>query len=151
MRQRAGDPAQLRACGWHAQSCNGHDGQALSRAIAAAKAETAQPSLIAMKTVIGFGSSHRAGSYAVHGAPSGTEEAAATKAALGWEGAPFTFPADLATEWRAIGARGASDRAASQARLAARPETEQAEFLRRLSGPLPEGYGATLLQARAQA
>ena len=142
-------PARLRACGWHTQSCDGHDGQALSRAIAAAKADTAQPSLIAMKTVIGFGSPHRAGSYAVHGAPLGTEEATATKAALGWVAAPFTIPDDLATQWRAIGARGAAARSAWQARLAARPEAEQTEFLRRLSGSLPEGYEAALSQARA--
>ncbi|RID90828.1 transketolase [Gemmobacter lutimaris] len=142
-------PARLRACGWHVQSCDGHDGQALDAAIAAAKAETAKPSLIALKTVIGFGSPGKAGTYAVHGAPLGTAEAEATKAALGWTAAPFEIPAELGAEWRAIGVRGAADRAAWEARLAARPESERTEFLRRLSCDLPAGYEAALAKARA--
>lgn len=142
-------PVRFRACGWHVQSCDGHDGQALAAAIAAAKAETSQPSLIAMKTVIGFGSPNKSGTYAAHGAPLGASEAAATKEALGWTAAPFDIPADLAAQWRAIGARGAAARQAWEARLAARPEAEQAAFLRRLSGDLPEAYAAALAEARA--
>lgn len=141
-------PARLRACGWHVLTCDGHDGQALKAAIAAARAETARPTLIAMKTVIGFGSPNKAGSYAVHGAPLGAEEAARTKAALGWTAAPFEIPADLMGQWREIGARGAKDRKAWESRLAARPAAEQAEFLRRLSGELPAGYAAALSSAR---
>lgn len=137
--------ARFRACGWHVQSCDGHDGAALTAAIAAAKAETAKPSLIAMKTVIGFGSPNKAGTYAVHGAPLGAEEAAATKAALGWTSGPFEIPAELMAEWRRIGARGADARKAWEARLAARPDRE--EFLRRLSGDLPDGYEAALAEA----
>ena len=142
-------PARLRACGWHVQSCDGHDGQALDAAIAAAKAETAKPSLIAMKTVIGFGSPGKAGTYAVHGSPLGAAEAEATKAALGWTAAPFEIPADLGAEWQAIGVRGAADRSAWESRLAARPEAERAEFLRRLSGDLPPAYDAAVAEARA--
>ncbi|MDP3196227.1 transketolase [Tabrizicola sp.] len=137
--------ARFRACGWHVQSCDGHDGAALTAAIAAAKAETAKPSLIAMKTVIGFGSPNKAGTYAVHGAPLGAEEAAATKAALGWTSGPFEIPAELMAEWRRIGARGSDARKAWEARLAARPDRE--EFLRRLSGDLPDGYEAALAEA----
>ncbi|EPX87777.1 transketolase [Rubellimicrobium thermophilum DSM 16684] len=140
-------PARFRACGWHVQSCDGHDGRALDAAIAAAKAETGKPSLIAMKTVIGFGSPNKAGTYAVHGAPLGPEEAAATKAALGWTSAPFEIPAELLAEWRRIGARGAEVRKDWQARLAAHPARD--EFLRRLSGELPKGYDAALAEARA--
>lgn len=139
-------PARFRACGWHVQSCDGHDGRALDAAIAAARAETAKPSLIAMKTVIGFGSPNKAGTYAVHGSPLGAEEAAATKAALGWTSEPFEIPAELMAEWRRIGARGADARMAWEARLAARPDRE--EFLRRLSGDLPAGYEAALADAR---
>ncbi|WP_295171240.1 transketolase family protein, partial [uncultured Paracoccus sp.] len=62
-------PARFKACGWHVQSCDGHDGRALDAAMEAAKAETGKPSLIAMKTIIGFGSPNRAGSYSVHGSP----------------------------------------------------------------------------------
>ncbi|MDP5306070.1 transketolase [Paracoccus spongiarum] len=139
-------PARLAACGWHVQSCDGHDGRALDAAIAAAKAETGKPSLIAMKTVIGFGSPNKAGSYAVHGSPLGADEAALTKEALGWSAAPFEIPAELAREWRQIGARGAAAREAWEARLAA--SADRAEFTRRLSGDLPAGYDAAVTAAR---
>ena len=142
-------PARFRACGWHVQSCDGHDGGALDTAIAAAKAEGARPSLIAMKTVIGFGSPNKAGTYAVHGAPLGADEAKATKAALGWTAGPFEIPPELLAEWRRIGSQGADPRKAWEARLAARPAAERAEFLRRLSGTLPEGYEAAVREARA--
>jgi transketolase len=141
-------PARLRACGWHVQSCDGHNGRALDAAIAAAKAEGAKPSLIAMKTVIGFGSPNKAGTYSVHGSPLGAAEAAATKEALGWSAAPFEIPADLGAQWRSIGARGADARKAWQARLAARSPAEQAEFNRRISGTLPAAYDTALKAAR---
>lgn len=141
-------PGRLAACGWHVQSCDGRDGRALDAAIAAAKHQTAKPSLIAMKTVIGFGSPSKAGTYAVHGAPLGAEEAAASKAALGWEAAPFEIPSDLLAAWRKIGARGATLRQAWEARLNSRPAAERIEFQRRISGELPENYEAVLYDAR---
>ncbi|KGJ03910.1 transketolase [Paracoccus halophilus] len=141
-------PARLAACGWHVQSCDGHDGRALDAAIAAARAETAKPSLIAMKTVIGFGSPNKAGSHDAHGAPLGTDEAALTKEALAWAAAPFEIPSDLAQKWRDIGIRGASDREAWEARLAAKPAELRDEFARRLSGTLPAGYEDTVKAAR---
>ena len=142
-------PARFRACGWHVQACDGHDGQALDAAIAAAKAETGKPSLIAMKTVIGFGSPNKAGTYAVHGAPLGAEEAALTKAALGWSAAPFHIPDDLAAEWRAVGAKGGALRQAWQARLDARSHEDRRRFLSRIAGELPADYATALSAARA--
>ena len=141
-------PARFVACGWHVQSCDGHDGAALDAAIAAAKAEKHKPSLVAMKTVIGFGSPNKAGTYAVHGAPLGADEAAKTKAALGWGAGAFEIPGDLGAEWRRIGTRGGEARRAWEARLAARPAAERTEFLRRLSGELPESYERALADAR---
>lgn len=105
-------PARLAACGWHVQSCDGHDIGAVSAAIGAAKAETVKPSLIAMKTMIGFGAPNKAGTAGAHGAPLGTVEAAAAatataaKEALGWDAAPFVIPDDLMDQWRKIGAKG---------------------------------------------
>lgn len=141
-------PARFRACGWHVQSVDGHDGAALTAAIAAAKAAGDKPSMIAMKTVIGFGSPGKAGSYAVHGAPLGPDEAQATKTALGWVAAPFEVPADLLAGWRQIGARGADARKAWTARLAARPVDQREAFLQRLSCTLPDGYEAALTLTR---
>ena len=60
--------------------------------IAAARAETDKPSLIVVKTTIGFGAPNKAGSCAAHGAPLGADEVAATKAALGWDAEPFAIP-----------------------------------------------------------
>ncbi|WP_373944725.1 transketolase [Paracoccus marcusii] len=139
-------PARFKACGWHVQSCDGHDGRALDAAMAAAKAETGKPSLIAMKTIIGFGSPNRAGSYSVHGSPLGKDEGALTREALGWSHDAFVIPDDLAAEWREIGARGAADREAWEARLAASPKA--AALTQRLSGDLPEGYDAAVSAAR---
>ena len=141
-------PARFRACGWHVQTCDGHDAKALDAAIAAAKAETGKPSLIAMKTVIGFGSPNRAGSYAVHGAPLGRDEAALTREAIGWPHEAFVIPEDLLAEWRRIGTRGAKDREAWEARLKDRSADLRAEFQRRLTGALPEAYGDALKAAR---
>jgi transketolase len=140
-------PARLAACGWHVLDCDGHDIPAVSQAIAAAKAETDKPTLIAMKTVIGFGAPTKAGTAAAHGAPLGADEAAAAKAALGWGGDAFEIPGDLATDWRAIGALGASTRRAWEERLAASPA--RAEFARRMTGDLPEGYVEAVAGARA--
>ncbi|WP_207101872.1 transketolase [Paracoccus shandongensis] len=140
--------ARFQACGWHVQTCDGHDGKALDAAIAAAKAETGKPSLIAMKTVIGFGSPNKAGSYAVHGSPLGRDEAALTREAIGWPHEPFVIPEELLAEWRRIGTRGATDREAWEARLAAKSAEVRDEFNRRLSGTLPQGYDAAVKAAR---
>ena len=122
-------PARLAACGWHVLRCDGHDTPAVSQAIAEAKAETAKPTLIAMRTVIGFGAPNKAGTASVHGAPLGAEEAAAAKAALGWDAEPFKIPAELALDWHEIGGRGEGERLAWEARLAA--SAHAGEFLRR--------------------
>ncbi|MDD9731655.1 transketolase [Mameliella sp. AT18] len=140
-------PGRLRACGWHVLECDGHDVPAVSAAIAEAKRETGKPTLIAMKTTIGFGAPSKAGTASAHGSPLGAEEAAAAKAALGWEAAPFEVPADLAAEWRAIGARGGAARKDWEARLAA--SSDRAEFSRRIARELPGGYDAAVAQARA--
>ncbi|WP_265500382.1 transketolase [Paracoccus beibuensis] len=139
-------PARLAACGWHVQTCDGHDAKALDAAIASAKAEIDKPSLIAMKTIIGFGSPNRAGTYSVHGAPLGKDEAALTKEALGWVAEPFQIPEDLAAEWRSIGARGAEARQAWEGRLAASPRGDA--LTQRLSGDLLKGYDAAVNAAR---
>jgi transketolase len=139
-------PARFRACGWHVISCDGHDAHALDAAMSEAKAETARPTLIAMKTIIGFGSPNRAGTAKAHGAPLGDEEAALAKAALGWDAAPFEIPANLAAAWKAIGARGSKERQAWETALAA--STSSKAFSDRIAGKLPENYAAAVQTAR---
>lgn len=142
-------PARLAACGWHVAQCDGHDETAIDAALSEAKAETEKPSLIALKTVIGFGSPGKAGSHASHGAPLGTDEVAATKQALGWTAGPFEVPGQLAEAWRKIGSTGASAREEWASRFEAAPDAAKQVFLRRLSGKLPEAYETALADARA--
>lgn len=87
--------ARYTAYGWHVQTvANGDtDLEAIDAAITAAKAETAKPSLIVVKTTIGYGSPNKAGSSSSHGSPLGDDEVAATKKALGWTSTePFHVP-----------------------------------------------------------
>lgn len=141
--------ARLSACGWHVQSCDGHDANAIDSALEAAKQVTDKPSIIAMKTVIGFGSPSKAGTSSAHGSPLGSTEAAATKRALGWASELFTIPQDLATKWRAIGARGKSSRDAWEQRFDAIDAAEKDEFHRRIAGEMPSKYAETVEAARA--
>jgi transketolase len=82
-----------------------NDVEALDRAIAQAKADTQRPTLIAMRTTIGYGSPE-AGTYKTHGEPLG-KNMEATRKALGWPYAPFEIPAEAAAFFKEVGARGA--------------------------------------------
>jgi transketolase len=92
-------PRRFEAYGWHVQSVDGQDGEAVAQAIRNACAELVRPSLICCKTVIGWGSPHKAGSKDTHGEPLGVEEVAATRVALGWTAPPFVVPPELAAAW----------------------------------------------------
>jgi transketolase len=88
--------ARYEAYGWHvARVEDGNDIEAIDAAIEAAKAETNRPSLISVKTVIGYGSPNKADSSSSHGSPLGDDEVAATKAAYGWDPPPFFVPDEV--------------------------------------------------------
>ena len=108
--------ARFAAAGWHVQAVDGHDRDAVAAAIEAARADD-RPSMIACKTVIGFGAPNKQGSHDVHGAPLGAEEIAAARKALNWPYDPCTLPEDVMTAWGAIAQRGAQARADWAARL----------------------------------
>ncbi|QMW23765.1 transketolase [Sandaracinobacteroides saxicola] len=105
------------AAGWHVVACDGHDDGDVARALAEAR-DDERPSLIACRTTIGYGAPTKAGSKDSHGAALGAAEIAATRVALGWHSAPFEIPDDIAAAWRAVGARGAGERQAWEARAA---------------------------------
>ncbi len=135
---------RFEAAGWDAVRVDGHDPEAVAQAIAAAK-KSKKPSLIACRTIIGYGAPTKAGSEKTHGAPLGADEIAGARQKLGWPHAPFEVPAPVLKAWRAAGTFGASERAAWQARVAALPAKKQAEFDRTQSGELPAGWERKVL------
>lgn len=138
------------AYGWHVQKVadGNHDLQAISEAIAQAKAVTNQPSLIIVETTIGYGSPNKAGTEAVHGAPLGPDEVKLTKENLGWPLEPdFYVPEEVLSHFRQAVDKGAKAEAAWQERFAAYKlayPTEAAEFERIMAGELPSGWQAAL-------
>ncbi len=142
-------PAKFAAMGWHVQEADGHDHDSIDAALTAASTETSRPSIILLKTTIGFGSPSRAGSEKVHGAPLGASELAATKAALGLPEDPFGLPPGGLDHWRAAGRRGAAERTAWQARLDNAEPVLRAEFERRMRGDLPAEFESAFEDARA--
>ena len=94
------------ASGWHVAGVDGHDGEAVALAIENARNVTDQPSLIACRTIIGFGAPNKQGTAATHGAPLGMEEIAAARQELDWPYPPFEIPQTILDAWRAVGRRG---------------------------------------------
>jgi len=91
---------RFEAHGWQVQSVDGRDHDGISRAIDAAKGDLARPSLIRVRTVIGYGAPHKQGRSSVHGAPLGEEELKAAKEFLGWPLEPrFLVPDDVRALW----------------------------------------------------
>ncbi|XMO98380.1 transketolase [Hyphococcus sp. DH-69] len=115
--------ARFQASGWATLRVDGHDPEAIAEAIEKAK-NSDRPTLIACRTVIGYGSPNKGGTSATHGAPLGGDEIAATREALNWPHAPFEIPEDILSQWRAAGTRGAETRQAWEERIAKSPNCE---------------------------
>jgi transketolase len=127
---------RFRASGWHVVACDGHDFDDIRRALDEAAADP-RPTLVDCRTIIGKGAPNKQGTAATHGAALGPDEVAAARKALAWDSEPFEIPEEILAGWREAGGRGGRSREAWEARLAAHPE--RAEFVRRMSGRLPEG------------
>jgi len=97
--------ARYVATGWHVVSCDGHDFADIRKAMEEAVSDP-RPSLIACKTVIGFGSPNKQGTSATHGAPLGEDEIKAARKELGWDSEAFVIPEDIAKEWKKLGKKG---------------------------------------------
>jgi transketolase len=135
--------ARFAASGWNTIRTDGHDPEAIVRAIEAARASD-RPTLIAAKTTIGFGAPTKAGTNKVHGSPLGADEIAGTRKALGWDSEPFVVPSDILDAWRLAGLRSARERKEWEKRLAASDADTRAEFDRRMRGDLPVGLDAAI-------
>ena len=146
-------PERFKSYGWHVvPNVDGHDPEAIRAAIAAAQAETAQPSIICCKTLIGKGAATKEGSHKTHGAPLGAEEIAATRQHLGWNYAPFEVPADVYAAWNAAekGAKLEAEWNALFAQYQAQYPELAAEFTRRMAGELPANFDAHIQAALAE-
>ncbi len=133
------------AYGWHVQRVeDGNDLEALDAAATAAAAETRRPSLVIVRTHIGYGSPGKQDSADAHGAPLGPDEAIATKRALGWPLEPaFHVPEEAREAFAPAAARGAALRREwleLAARHSARHPASAAELTARLAGELPAGW-----------
>ncbi|NEU95929.1 transketolase [Bradyrhizobium uaiense] len=134
--------ARFAASGWNVCRIDGHDPQAISAAIRQARSSD-RPSLIACRTVIGFGAPNRQGSEKVHGAPLGADEVAKTRSALRWPYPAFEIPDVVLAEWRELGGRGRDARRAwiERSRVACKADKgERSPFHDALNRKLPCTY-----------
>jgi transketolase len=136
---------RFEAYGWHIQSVvDGNDLEAIDRALRSARDEMERPSLILVRTHIGYGSPHKQDSFESHGSPLGTDEVRLTKEHLGWPTAPlFHIPEQVRTHFREAIARGKSAEAAWRGKFStyarAYPDLAKA-FEHSMRGELPDGW-----------
>jgi transketolase len=137
------------AYGWHVLTVEegNTDLEAIHKAIEEAKAVTDKPSLIKVRTTIGYGSPNKANTHGVHGAALGGSEVQATREHLGWEYEPFDIPEDALNHWRKAIERGAKyeeEWNKNFENYKAKYEPEAAELERLISNKLPEGWDKVL-------
>jgi transketolase len=152
-------PKRFEAYGWQViRGVDGHDPEAVARAIRRAKREKAKPTLICCKTIIGYGAPNKQGREECHGAALGADEVALARKALAWPHEPFVVPEEIRAGWdaRAAGKRAESRwRRRFEAYESAHPELA-AEYRRRMAAELPAEFdrwieeGAAAAQAAAQ-
>ncbi|MGN1357488.1 MAG: transketolase [Succinivibrionaceae bacterium] len=132
---------RFEAYGWQVQEVDGHDANAISRAIANAQADTQRPSIICCRTVIGFGAP-KEGTSGVHGSPLGDEGIALARKKLGWNYPPFEIPQEYYEEWSCVD-NGEKQydtwKALFEDYKSKYPELA-AEYSRRMKGELPENW-----------
>jgi transketolase len=142
------------AYGWQViKDIDGHDAEAVSKALRKAKANRRQPTLICARTVIGKGAPNKQGSKSTHGEPLGAEEIAATRAALGWSHEPFVVPEDVRAAWdqRARGEKAEKSWKRRFNRYKREFPELAAEFTRRMKGELPATWSTLRDAAMAAA
>ena len=140
---------RFKASGWSACRIDGHDPEAIAAAIEQAR-RSDRPSLIACRTVIGFGAPNRQGSEKAHGAPLGAEEVEKTRAALDWPHAPFEVPKAVLKAWRKIGERGHVVRRSWIERTRRLNSGGRSPFHDALNRNLPCGYAEAVARLRGR-
>jgi transketolase len=141
--------ARFDAYGWHTESvADGNDVDAIASALERARAQTSRPSLILVRTHIGYGSPNKQGSFEAHGSPLGADEVRLTKERLGWAAQPpFLVPQAALAHMREAVSRGEHDEASWNARMKAYAQAFPdlaAQLQGRLRGDLPAGWDADI-------
>jgi transketolase len=134
---------RFQACGWRAERIDGHDPVAIAAALTRAQ-KSSKPTMIACKTIIGYGSPKKAGTSKAHSDAFGAEEIAATKANLKVPMGAFEVPKDVLQAWGAVGAKGASASSAWDVQFSTLSTRKQGEFTRRMKGERPTGLAKAI-------
>lgn len=140
--------ARFASCGWQVISCDGHDNEAIAKAIKEAKSDESRPTLIDCKTIIGFGAPNKQGTSGVHGAPLGDDEIALARKELNWPHGPFEIPNDVYDAWKSIAKRGGDNRIAWENRSS--KHKNQGEFNASINGSTRDNLVAALSEYRAE-
>ena len=138
-------PKRFEAYGWHVvRDVDGHDPEAIRKAILEARSVNDKPSMICCKTVIGYGAPNLCGSHDCHGAPLGADEIKATRENLGWNYEPFVVPKEIYAGWDAKAKGAAAEKHWNDKFADYRREFPDlaAEFERRMKGELPKDWNA---------
>jgi transketolase len=147
-------PARFAAYGWNViPGVDGHDAEAVKRALASARAEARRPTLICCKTIIGWGAPNKQGSEWCHGQALGVDEVAAARKTLQWPYEPFEIPESIRTAWdaREAGARREAEWCRTFENYGRQYPEVAAEYERRMRGDLPAGFAARARELLANA
>jgi len=136
--------ARFRSYGWNVLAVDGHDTDAVAKAIAAAQTSADKPTLIACRTIIGKGAPNKANTHGCHGSPLGADEVAATREAIGWTHEPFVIPDDVLSAWRAAGARSTGAFQSWTERFGALDAAVATEFEQAFAHGVPKALGETI-------
>ncbi len=140
-------PARFTAAGWDVHRIDGHNEEQIISALEAAR-RSDRPSLIACKTVIGYGAPNKQGTASAHGSPLGKDEIGKAREALGWSHPPFEIPAPILDAWRSATAYGQSERQSWLKRMQDDPRGE--DLARLLSGRTAPQLGEATARLKAQ-
>ena len=136
-------PKRFEAYGWHVvRNVDGHDSDAVAKAVHEARSVNDKPTMICCKTVIGYGAPNLCGSHDCHGAPLGDDEIKAARENLGWNHPPFEVPDDIYAGWNAREKGAEAEKAWNEKFAAYKAEFPElaAEFERRMAGELPKDW-----------
>ncbi|MDH3581335.1 MAG: transketolase [Hyphomicrobiales bacterium] len=138
------------ASGWHVGRADGHDRESVAVAIENARNVADQPSIIACRTIIGYGAPNKQGTSATHGSPLGDEEIALARAELGWPHAPFEMPDQVLAEWRSVGARGQAAREAWEKAAAGLDKGVRERLSEPVDGATAKAIAAAVAEIKAE-